>query len=250
VVNIQGKGHGRFDEAVKKYGPGSNHPKSAYFEFVTLTPQEMASEDMTDPLEGKVKGNDVGNANHPGQRVRKQTRSIAMVMKKSMGRAKYFQFLEDDMVLCKGGLGATQHMLSKATRYHNKWIALRTSYGMNGIFLHDEDMAHFHQYLLKHQVRRPPDHLAVEWFAGETKESGGYRGKRVNVAYRFNIYDHIGVYSTLRSMKQTSFPKCYEALGEPTLFQVEAFSPTQCPKDDIWPCRVSNAEAMYVRFKA
>ena len=94
-----------------------------------------------------------------------------------------------------------------------------------------------------------PDHLAVEWFAGETKESGGYRGSRINVAYRYNIYDHIGLYSTLRSQKQTSFPRCYEMLGEPTLFQVEAFSPKQCPKDDIWPCQVQNAEHMYVRFK-
>ena len=249
VVNIQGKGHSRFEEAIKKYGPGSNHPKAAYFEFMTLTPAEQASPDMTDPKIGSNDGNDKGNANHPGYRVRKQTRSIAMVMKKAMGKAKYFQFLEDDMVLCKGGLEATHHMLSKATRYHHDWIALRSSYGMNGIFLHDKDMQHFHQYLLHNQVRRPPDHLAVEWFAGETKESGSYRGKRVNVAYRFNIYDHIGVSSTLRSQMQTSFPRCYESLGEPTLFQVEAFSPRACPKDDIWPCKVSNPEQMYVRYK-
>ena len=117
------------------------------------------------------------------------------------------------MLLCKGGLEAMQHMLSKASRYHHDWIALRTSYGMNGIFLHDKDMEHFHQYLLKNQLRRPPDHLAVEWFAGETQESGKYRGRRINVAYRFNIYDHIGVSSTLRSQMQTSFPRCYENLG-------------------------------------
>lgn len=249
IVNIQGKGHRRFEEAMRKYGPGSSHPKTAYFEFITLTPAELASNDMVDPKEGTNDSNDKGNANHPGYRVRKQTRSIAMVMKKAMGTAKYFQFLEDDMLLCKGGLEAMHHMLSKATRYHNEWIALRASYGMNGIFLHDKDMEHFHQYLLKNQIRRPPDHLAVEWFAGETKESGSYRGKRINVAYRFNIYDHIGVSSTLRSQMQTSFPRCYESLGEPTLFQVEAFSPRQCPKDDIWPCKVANPEQMYVRYK-
>lgn len=249
VVNIQGKGHARYEEAVAKYGPSSNHPKSAYFEFVSLSPQELASEEMRDPLQGKTRGKDMGNANVPGYRVRKQTRSIAMVMKKAMGRAKYFQFLEDDMLLCRGGLQATHHMLAKATRYHHHWIALRTSYGMNGIFLHDADMAHFHQYLLKHQMRRPPDHLAVEWFAGESIESGAYRGKRKNAAYRFNLYDHIGIHSTLRDQKQTTFPRCYEALGEPTLFKVEAFSAVECPRDDIWPCRVMNQEPMFVRFK-
>merc|ERR1711988_521316 len=150
------------------------------------------------------------------------------------------------MLVCPGAFMTMQYMLAKATRYYHNWMAIRASYGMNGIFLHDDDMTTFRHYLLTHQGRRPPDHLAVEWFAGETKESGEYKnwgGKyRQHAAYRYNLFDHIGTSSTLRSAKQTSFPRCYAQLGEPTLFAVEAFNPRQCPRDDLWPCNVKHPE--------
>ena len=81
---------------------------------------------------------------------------------------------------------------------------------------------------------------------GESKVSHAYRGNRQNLAYRFNIFDHIGISSTLRSAKQTSFPRCYDRLGEPTLFQVEAFSPRDCPRDDLWPCKNKKKHGMSV----
>ena len=31
-------------------------------------------------------------------------------------------------------------------------------------------------------------------------------------------------------------PMCYELLTRPILFEVEAFNPRSCPKDDLWPC--------------
>jgi len=111
------------------------------------------------------------------------------------------------------------------------------SMGMNGIFLHMRDVPVFAGYLMKHQQRRPPDHLVVEWFAGETPEAKAHKGARANVGFRHNMFDHIGTLSSLRREAQTSFPRCYELLAEPTVFQVEAFNPLQCPRDDIWPCR-------------
>jgi hypothetical protein len=252
VVNIEGESHKRFYEAQAMFADGhatldpitssdnehpQRHTKHQYFEFITLSEEyKTSSRDFHDVKPGATAANDQGNANKPGYKVRKQTRSIAQVLKRAMGRAKYYLFLEDDMLLCPNGFSSIHYMLSKATRYSPDWLALRASYGMNGIFIHDKDVDHFYKYLVNNQIRRPPDHLAVEWFAGESKESKAHKGARANLAYRFNIFDHIGISSTLRKEKQTSFPRCYENLGEPTLFKVEAFNPRACPQDDIWPC--------------
>ena len=163
-----------------------------------------------------------------------------MVTKKAAGWRSTFSSWRTTW--CCGGLQATHYMLAKATRYHHNWIALRTSYGMNGIFLHDTT------WLTSTSTCSSIRHVGhpTTWlWSGRWRDQGEWRAVTVNVAYRYNIYDHIGLYSTLRSQKQTSFPRCYEMLGEPTLFQVEAFSPKQCPKDDICTCQVQNAEHMY-----
>jgi hypothetical protein len=108
---------------------------------------------------------------------------------------------------------------------------------MNGIFMPMGDVPVFGDYLIRHQQRRPPDHLVVEWYAGETPESQAHRGSRANMGFKHNLFDHIGAVSTLRSAKQTGFPRCYDLLAEPTVFQVEAYSPKECPHDDLWPCK-------------
>jgi hypothetical protein len=115
---------------------------------------------------------------------------------------------------------------------------------MNGIFLHSKDIRPFGDYLLKGQARRPPDHLVVEWYAGESVESRKYKGDRVNIGFRYNLFHHIGAVSTLRTEKSAIYPGCYDQLLEPTVFQVEAFKPRECPHDDIWPCH------MHHRIKA
>ena len=157
-------------------------------------------------------------------------------MRKCEGKGRYYLFLEDDMKFCPSGMQAIQYLLDKASRYHPDWLAIRASYGMNGIFMHDKDLRTFGNYLLANQARRPPDHLVVEWYAGETAVSKAYKGSRANIGFRYNLFDHIGAISTLRAETSASYPGCYDELLEPTVFQVEAFSPHDCPHDDIWPC--------------
>lgn len=74
---------------------------------------------------------------------------------------------------------------------------------MNGIFLPDEDLEVFADYLVKHQERRPPDHLVVEWYAGETAEAKAHKAGRANIGFKYNLFDHIGEVSTLRAQKST-----------------------------------------------
>jgi hypothetical protein len=97
-------------------------------------------------------------------------------------------------------------------------------------------LENFANYLEKHHRRRPPDHLVVEWFAGEKPESKKYKNDRAHMAFRYNIFDHLGKRSSLRSTISPKYPICYEQLLEPVLFNVEAFKPRLCAISDIWPC--------------
>ncbi|CAM9352653.1 unnamed protein product, partial [Ectocarpus fasciculatus] len=238
VVNVQSpelnpNPHTRFEEARALYALTAGHPKAHYFKFIQADPHEVS---LSLDLKKNAVGKDLGSANVPGKMVRKQTRDVALVLTKSVNLGKHYLFLEDDMEVCAFALTSFQYVLNKASLYHPDWLAIRASYGMNGIFMHNKDLLVFADYLRKNQVRRPPDHLVVEWFAGETAESKAYKGGRANIGFRYNLFDHLGVSSSLRAAKQSSFPRCYEKLGVPTVFAVEAFDPKACGKDDMWPC--------------
>jgi hypothetical protein len=185
---------------------------------------------------------DIGNANFPGYKVRHQTRDVAsLVLHDAVkDKSEYFLFMEDDLRLCNHGLTAFRYLITKANLYNPGWIAIRVSYGMIGIFMRGgQDLTAFGNYLLKHQRRRPPDHLVVEWFAGERPEAKRYKNGRPHVAFKYNLFDHIGAKSTLRGKISPAYPICYEPLVEPVLFEVEAFKPNVCPNNDIWPCKLT-----------
>ena len=245
LVNLQADplDHKWYQAAKEEWGDGRSS-KSLYFQF----------HDHAEPDQNPTPGaTDRGTPNRPGYLVRKQTRDIAKVLRLSMAQApaRYYMFAEDDMVLCPHGFEVIHHLLSKSSRYHPNWLAIRASYGMNGIFMHQRDLRVFADYLVKHQARRPPDHLVVEWFAGETTESREYRGSRANIGYRYNIFDHLGKVSTLRNSKSPEYLGCYDELLEPTVFQVEAFNKNQCPLDDIWPCNVnSKVKSRYLDLRS
>ena len=76
----------------------------------------------------------------------------------------------------------------------------------------------------------------VEWMARETEASRHYLGERRNLAFRYNLLDHIGAVSSLRETASPTYPRCLDELKEPVLFRVEVFNALECPKDDLWPC--------------
>lgn len=147
------------------------------------------------------------------------------------------------------------------------WIAVRLSYGMNGVLMQGKDMLAFASYLEKHSARRPPDHLVVEWFAGETNErsvllfccvflipvpflwlrSGSYKHGRKHFAYRYNIFEHFGSSSTLRPADMSGFSKCYEQLVSPIVFEVEQFQLHSCAHDDVRCVCFFDAASVYSR---
>ena len=150
----------------------------------------------------------------------------------------YYVLMEDDFEICAHGLRALEYIIDRNNRVNPDWLGARTSFGLNGVILQGKDMLPFANYLEKHSSLRPPDHLLVEWIAGEKPESKEYKQSRKHTAFKFNLFDHLGKVSTLRPAQAMAFPRCWDRLGEPILFEVEAFKEKECPFDNVWPCEV------------
>eukprot|EP01062_Namystynia_karyoxenos_P013667 TRINITY_DN14913_c4_g1_i1.p1 TRINITY_DN14913_c4_g1~~TRINITY_DN14913_c4_g1_i1.p1 ORF type:complete len:446 (+),score=142.06 TRINITY_DN14913_c4_g1_i1:71-1408(+) len=177
----------------------------------------------------------------PTATVRRQTLDVARLLQHAAGKSRYFLFYEDDFELCDNGLMALGYMIQRATDYHRNWVGIRCSFGLAGIVMRNtdggyDDLKVFGDYMRKHYARRPPDHLVVEWYAGEVDESKEHVGERRVMAFRHNILHHIGSQSTVRASKHWSFPGCFADLIAPQVFAVEAWNPVECPRDDLWPC--------------
>lgn len=85
-MNMAGPDHKWFYEAKEKYS--GSHPFARYFRFTEetyVTP---------DPVPQLTTKKDLGDANHPGYRVRHQTRNIASLMKESAGFGDFYLFTE------------------------------------------------------------------------------------------------------------------------------------------------------------
>ena len=66
---------------------------------------------------------------------------------------------------------APQHAIEKASRYDPHWLALRVSYGFNGVLVRQADVPSLAAHLRAHYARREPDHLLFEWFSGERADT-------------------------------------------------------------------------------
>jgi hypothetical protein len=202
-------------------------------------------------------GEDAGDDNFPGARVRAQSRDVVALLQLAHalhasdgsgaggaeGAMAAYMFLEDDFRVCAQGLRALALGLARAGALHPgsapeapAWNALRVSYGLNGGILRGEDVPVFGGYLARHLARRPPDHLLVEWFAGERPESAEHKRGRPHAAFRYNVLEHFGASSSLRGKAAPLYAVCYAELNEGVVFEVEAFKAAQCAHDVVWPC--------------
>ncbi|KAH9255765.1 hypothetical protein BASA81_006159 [Batrachochytrium salamandrivorans] len=187
-----------------------------------------------------------GESNIPNALVQQQTRDIVntLLVVSNKYSPRYVVFQEDDFVWCQSALFSMAYIAARLEAQHRaNWLVARFSFGFNGFMLHGgADVRALAGYLHKHQTRRPPDHLLVEWFSGETNESLAYKQHRVHAAYKYNLFIHRGTISSLRSTGQPLYISCWRAIKPPIVFPVEAFA-ANCgdnKQEDISPCHIAS----------
>ena len=222
VMNNQADGRHDMWEALRDEMRGDSN-----FHFL-VNPGALqdATPDLRDP----------GSANEPGWRIRKQTRDVVATMEAAKRKSRYYMFMEDDFTFCPSLMRLIPYLVNKAHILHPHWFSLKFSFGMNGYIVHNgDDMDHLSAYLIRKQRLRPPDHLIIEWSAGE-KESAAYKKDRPNIVYRYNMLHHLGTVSSLRDETQGDYPPCWHEMNTQVVFEVESFRLSECGHTDIWPC--------------
>lgn len=243
VMNNRPGAHPSFESARQTYA--SNHQ----FVFV-----ENASPEQLSPEQPLAEEFASRNQQAPTDAVMRQTLDVISVLTYVANKSTYVLLFEDDFTLCESAALALRHMVQAANRASsiNEWSAIRCSFGLAGIILQNgigshPDVDEFRNYLKAHVRRRPPDHLAVEFYAKESQHATAYFGRRRVFAFRYNIARHEGHISTLRDEEAWATPNCFDELVAPQVFEVEAWNAKDCPHDDMWPC-ASSPRARHIQW--
>ena len=158
----------------------------------------------------------------------------------------YYLFMEDDFLPCHNALLGLWYLLHRANENHglHGWAALRASYGLNGIIIRAENVEAITNHLSNGAQRRPPDHLFFEWtekwasrrHKSHTESLSGGNNVRSVVAFRHNLFFHLGTSSVVGNSANRFVPACYELLYD-WLQADERFSVEECAHDAVTPCK-------------
>jgi hypothetical protein len=151
--------------------------------------------------------------------------------------ARYILFMEDDFLICDHAVMAMQYLIAKANDYYPEWVSLRVSYGLNGVIVKAQDLPliinYYEGMVGKHgkTLPTPPDHL-IYYFAEEQRKNNP---ARILVAFRYNLFSHIGDVSSFTGRAKRYNPNCYQVLYD-WLQEGERFHNDWCKTNDVSPC--------------
>eukprot|EP01104_Vermistella_antarctica_P003678 TRINITY_DN1392_c1_g1_i1.p1 TRINITY_DN1392_c1_g1~~TRINITY_DN1392_c1_g1_i1.p1 ORF type:complete len:689 (-),score=104.65 TRINITY_DN1392_c1_g1_i1:93-2159(-) len=250
----------------------SGAASSPYIFLENLEPLRDPFDWLPDPDDWNNQGD------RPGAKVRRQTLDYIRLIThpQVLGQSEYFVFMEDDFPPCPHALRALHYVIDKANFVMDDWIGLRLSFGMNGVVVRNRDLQSLASFFYHNIVLKPVDLLYVEWssqwyehWKGQTfntdlsgvlaanlttadavsvalaRRYNATRGDNNtdeflnrNVAYRWNLFKHIGFNSSLRDTGVSSdhkTPQCWQPYGF-LLWAVDRYDVVQCPDDDVSPC--------------
>ncbi|GAB4821608.1 hypothetical protein N2152v2_008654, partial [Parachlorella kessleri] len=211
---------------------------------------------VTDPAPDLPEPDDLNNpGDRPGSQVRKQTCDVISLLRHAAPLSSYYLFMEDDFQVCPYALRALQYALTKASSAPHlaHWIALRASYGMNGIVMRNEDLPALDDFLWQHITVKPPDLLWVEFLIrqplpGSDHDTGRplsmadkpvpVGSRRPFVVYKYNLMAHLGTISSFAVRPdRPAWPGCYASMNKVWSLQtVERFALRCRLLDDLSPC--------------
>jgi hypothetical protein len=164
------------------------------------------------------------------QKTARQARDVARAMRLALQhkRFTYAFLLEDDWVACPNLLGNMFTALHRAEAVHGtNFAALRVSYGLNGILVPRRRLASLATHVERRASQKPPDLAFTEWALEQN-------GKLV--AYRHNLFVHVGHQSSVGNSGTRWNAACFELLFDWLQKGVEAFDVTKCAHDAVSPC--------------
>jgi hypothetical protein len=176
-----------------------------------------------------------------GVSVQRQALCIVNTLSKIYGRSYEVLIMEDDFLLCPGALRLIHCILHRVSAGRKTWIAMRISYGMNGILIRNQDIPKIIIFLILNMWHKPSDHNIVEWFLGETGDGRptgtNPRQRRPYFVYRYNLMSHIGSVSSFGHSKRDT-PICFDTMdGRVGLRKFEAFNASRgCSRSELSPC--------------
>jgi len=232
VMNMEPGAHDAFYAA--RAGVGGSAKGRAYLRFLDRpgpcedpTPDAPPVDDLNNPR------------NRPGKEVRRQTCDVATLLEAAAPRGRHYLFMEDDFETCGHALRALRYALLKAALRAPDWLALRVSYGMNGIAMRQEDLPALAAYLRQHAARLPPDLLWQEWASRGGEPTGASAARRRPLlVFRQNLLAHTGAVSSFAVRPhRRAWPGCYAPMATVwSLAAAEKFDADGCAEEDLSPC--------------
>jgi len=164
-----------------------------------------------------------------GPKVAKQSRDVVAAASHALRTYdfRYAVLLEDDWVACHGLLAALVAAVARADAVHGAFAALRVSYGLNGIVVPKSELAALAAHVGARAGAKPPDLAFTEWALAAPKPL---------VAYRHNLFVHVGAASSIGNAGSRWNTACFELLFDWLQVDGEVFDVHKCAHDVVSPC--------------